>query len=130
MGRYPSDDPTLRNPTSGMFGCCARAARGHAVAVPTNAMNSRRLMASPTPRTTSGMQRIALFGLRIVPLVTSKGAVPMSALGQKRTFCDAAKNVVIRSPRRTNAQCGVGLRLTPRIVGIEAHDVSGKVVAS
>jgi hypothetical protein len=32
------------------------------------------------------MQRIALFGLRIMPLVTSNGAAAMSALGQKRTL--------------------------------------------
>ena len=44
-----SADPSRINPISGIVGCCARAASGHAMAVLlTNAMNSRRLMASPT----------------------------------------------------------------------------------
>ena len=34
----------------------------------------------------------------------SSYATPMSALGQKRTFCAAARNVVIRSPRRQSAE--------------------------
>jgi hypothetical protein len=37
--------PTLRNPTTGSAGCCARAASGHAAA-PSPAMNSRRLTMS------------------------------------------------------------------------------------
>jgi hypothetical protein len=62
MARYPLDDWTLRNPISGVFGCCAREASGHDTAVPTRtAMNSRRLMASPAPRTTSGIKRISHF---------------------------------------------------------------------
>src|SRR5262249_57570131 len=36
----------LRNPTTGIAGCCARAASGHAAtAPPTSVMNSRRLRA-------------------------------------------------------------------------------------
>src|SRR5262249_11993682 len=33
-----------RNPMTGIAGCCARAASGHAAAPPSNVMNSRRLM--------------------------------------------------------------------------------------
>src|SRR5262249_4255628 len=34
MGRYPSAEATLRNPITGIAGCCARAASGHATAPP------------------------------------------------------------------------------------------------
>src|SRR6516164_10083552 len=52
----------LRNPTTGNADCCAFPASGHAAAAPpTNAMNSRRLMASPPPRTTSGYQKTITF---------------------------------------------------------------------
>jgi hypothetical protein len=38
----------MRNPTTGIFGCCARAPSGHATAAPLiNAMNSRRLIVAP-----------------------------------------------------------------------------------
>src|SRR5215831_5337440 len=47
MGRYPSSDVLLRNPTTGSAGCCARAASGHAAAPPTSVMNSRRLIVAP-----------------------------------------------------------------------------------
>jgi hypothetical protein len=67
----------LRNPITGLVGCCARAVSGHAAAVlPTNVMNSRRLMASPASRTTSGLKRISHFGLGIVPFVRPKRAAP------------------------------------------------------
>src|SRR6516225_12230013 len=44
MGRYPSSDVGLRNPTTGIAGCCARTASGHAaaVALPSVAKNFRR----------------------------------------------------------------------------------------
>jgi hypothetical protein len=44
--RQTSDcwDPLLRKPITGMVGCCARAASGHAAAPPTAASNSRRPM--------------------------------------------------------------------------------------
>src|SRR5262249_17333228 len=38
----------LRKPTTGIAGCCARAASGHAAAaLPTSVMNSRRLIVAP-----------------------------------------------------------------------------------
>jgi len=41
-----------RNPTTGIAGCCARAASGHAAAPPRSEMNSRRFIAmSLNPRT-------------------------------------------------------------------------------
>src|SRR5262245_55694644 len=47
MGRYPSSDVLLRNPITGIVGCCARAASGHAAAAPpSSVMNSRRLMSN------------------------------------------------------------------------------------
>src|SRR5262249_39440943 len=38
-----------RNPITGIAGCCARAASGHAAAPPINARNSRRFMDTPAP---------------------------------------------------------------------------------
>ena len=44
-------DPPLTNPTTGIAGCCARAASGQEAAVPPRMMmNSRRLMATPKQR--------------------------------------------------------------------------------
>jgi CheY-like chemotaxis protein len=46
------------------------------------------LMASPTPRTTSGMKRISHFGARIVPFVTPKPAIePLLLLEVIANFC-------------------------------------------
>jgi len=36
-----------RNPITGIAGCCARTAIGHAAAPPRNVMNFRRLMSAP-----------------------------------------------------------------------------------
>src|SRR5262249_39764403 len=41
---YPPGDVLLRNPTTGIVGCCARAASGHVAAPPSSVMNERRLM--------------------------------------------------------------------------------------
>jgi hypothetical protein len=43
-------DTAPRNPITGIVGCCARAARGHAAAPPSSVMNSRRLIQSPRRR--------------------------------------------------------------------------------
>jgi hypothetical protein len=40
-----SGDALLRNPTTGIAGCCARAASGHAAAPPSSVMKSRRFTA-------------------------------------------------------------------------------------
>jgi hypothetical protein len=54
-------------------GCCACAASGHATTVLLKSlMNSRRLMASPAPRTKSGIKDYHIFGSRIVPFVAPK----------------------------------------------------------
>jgi hypothetical protein len=75
-----------RNQITGIADCCARAVNGQAEAAqPTNAMNSRRLIASPLARD-YGTKRISHIGSRIVPFVTAKRAVAMSALGHKRTW--------------------------------------------
>ena len=43
--RIASGDVGLRNPITGIAGCCARAASGHAAAAPPSRLtNSRRLM--------------------------------------------------------------------------------------
>ena|SRR6516164_9260452 len=47
---------------------------GLCCALLTDAMNSRRLMASPAPRTKSGSKDYHIFGPRIVPFVTQAGS--------------------------------------------------------
>jgi hypothetical protein len=49
-------DPILRNPTTGIAGCCARTANGHVAAPPSLAMNSRRRI----PPSRKGAGRVAL----------------------------------------------------------------------
>src|SRR6516165_427222 len=62
-----------RNPITGTADRCARAASGHATTVLLKSlMNSRRLMASPAPRTKSGSKDYHIFGSRIVPFVAPK----------------------------------------------------------
>jgi hypothetical protein len=54
-------DAPLRNPITGSAGCCARAASGHAAALPRSAMKLRRLMQHSPWRTKSTKeQRCAL----------------------------------------------------------------------
>ena len=43
--RIRCSDPACRNPITGIAGCCARAASGHAAAPPSSVMNSRRFTA-------------------------------------------------------------------------------------
>src|SRR6516225_6960948 len=51
-----------RNPITGTADRCARAASGHATtALLKSLVNSRRLMASPAPRTKSGIKRLSRF---------------------------------------------------------------------
>src|SRR6478736_3555469 len=49
MSVHPSTDALCRNPTTGIVGCCAHAANGHAAAPPTSVMNSRRFISYPRP---------------------------------------------------------------------------------
>src|SRR5207248_2412437 len=42
-----ADGVLRRNPTTGIDGCCPRAPSGHAAALPSRAMNSRRLIRLP-----------------------------------------------------------------------------------
>ena len=47
-----SSDWMLRNPITGIVGCCALAASGHTTTPPINVMNSRRLTDTPMPKIT------------------------------------------------------------------------------
>jgi hypothetical protein len=61
FGPPPQADAPLRNPITGSAGCCARAASGHAAALPRSAMKLRRLMQHSPWRTKSTKeQRCAL----------------------------------------------------------------------
>jgi hypothetical protein len=42
--------PTVANPITGIAGCCARATTGHAAALPSPAINSRRRIGYPPSR--------------------------------------------------------------------------------
>jgi hypothetical protein len=87
MGRYPLDDSTLRNPTSGVIGCCACAASGPDTAVLTRAVtNSRRLMGCPVLRTTQGRMIYHILE-RQLSCASQQIWPPMSALGSN---CDVA----------------------------------------
>jgi hypothetical protein len=45
MGANPFGDAALRNPTTGIAGCCASVASGHvAAALPSSVMKSRRFI--------------------------------------------------------------------------------------
>src|SRR5829696_3293354 len=54
-GGLSEEDVKLRKPIRGTFPvcCCARTPTGHAIAPPTSAMNSRRLMSTSLPRSRS-----------------------------------------------------------------------------
>src|SRR5215468_4753350 len=54
-------DLLLRNPITGIAGCCARAASGHAAAPPNSVMKSRRLMgAYPKARSPTDYSRFGV----------------------------------------------------------------------
>jgi hypothetical protein len=54
-----SRDALLRNPITGTFGCCARAASGHAAALPSRLMKSRLFNRSKCIRCPRKDDRIA-----------------------------------------------------------------------
>jgi len=62
LSRLASRSVPLSKPITGIAGCCARAASGHATAeLPRSAMNSRRLMGlTPRPRITKERVSVAL----------------------------------------------------------------------
>jgi hypothetical protein len=47
--RFSAYVPALRNPITGIAGCCAPAARGHAAAPPSSEMNARHFTAQMPP---------------------------------------------------------------------------------
>ena len=74
--------------------CCARAASGHATTVLLeNLMNSRRLMASPAPRTKSGSKDYHIFGPGIVPFVAPKRDRNHVRFGSKADIAAPPTNV-------------------------------------
>jgi hypothetical protein len=82
LGPAELGETLLRYPITGIAGCCARAVNGHATTVLLKSlMNSRRLMASPAPRTTSGINRISHFWIEncAVRCLTGRPPCPLSA---------------------------------------------------
>src|SRR5262249_61273998 len=84
--RFQSRDDNLQQRLVELIGGCIGVTRLHAT-LPRVLGNSRHLMASPTPRTPSGMRKISHFWIEKLcrPLHPS-GPGAMSALGQKRTL--------------------------------------------
>jgi hypothetical protein len=58
MGANGTADPPLRYPITGIAGCCARTAIGHAAAPLTNVMNSRRFIRQLLTPTTEGIAHL------------------------------------------------------------------------
>ena len=75
--RSRSGDRLLRKPITGIAGCCARAASGHAAAAPpSSVMNSRRFIRSPRRRgraASAGLSRPS--ALAVLRLMTSSNLV-------------------------------------------------------
>ena len=65
----------LRNPITGIAGCCARAASGHAAAPPSSVMNSRRLTRSPRRRGRAGSGNSRPSALAVLRLIMSSNPV-------------------------------------------------------
>ena len=79
-------DPPCKKPTTGVAGCCARAASGHmAAASPINEMKSRRLIASPEAHEHRFKLAQPKGCWRGVEAQVSNDRL-MSALGQKQTL--------------------------------------------
>src|SRR5262245_27667394 len=92
---YGVADPALSKPTTGIVGCCARAARGRVVAESvTTLMKSRRRITAPKCEEPLVLDdysrdlRLAKWGSG-VSLHGSKPEPLMSALGHNRTFRSA-----------------------------------------
>ena len=126
MGRYPPDEPTLRNPTSGMFGCCARTASGHATAVLLkNLMNSRRLMASPAPRTKSGIKRLSHFWIENCAVRrTQAGPQPCPLWVKSRHSTTSDQCPLYPQKRTSKLSCGMSALCQNRKSMARAHDGS------
>ena len=73
---YAAGDALLRNPITGIAGCCARAASGHAAAPPSSVMNSRRshsITSSARASSVGGTSRPSAFA--VLRLMTSSNLV-------------------------------------------------------
>src|SRR6516164_7194263 len=79
---------------SGTAGCCARAASGHDTAVPSRTVTkSRRLMASPPPRTTSGIKEYHIFDRELCRSFASQRDVANVRFGSKADIALSPTNV-------------------------------------
>ena len=83
--RMASGDALLRNPITGIAGCCARAASGHAAAAPPRRlMNSRRRISAPKLRGRHCIGSNGYFDRAQTGHQNHcRGAQPMSLMGQK-----------------------------------------------
>jgi hypothetical protein len=69
IGSLLSGAPALSNPTTGIACCCARATVGHATALPSPAMNSRRLIGHPSAESIAYRGRGSMSGLSPDPFL-------------------------------------------------------------
>src|SRR5262245_27847149 len=97
MGGYTPGDWLFRKPTTGIAGCCARAANGHAATpLPTSAMKSRRLMGLTPKAKDHGRSIAGLWSgfsggcrafTRVFPKNRCQRAAPGIFPGTKKFFC-------------------------------------------
>jgi hypothetical protein len=83
----PTADWGLRNPITGMFGCCGRAASGQAAAPPMSVMNSRRLM----PSMASSQANLVVLKNCPLPLLDRKHT---TTTGRKNSLLQTFKNAL------------------------------------
>src|SRR5262252_1780533 len=83
-----------RNPITGTADCCARATSGHATTVLLKSlMNSRRLMASPAPRTKSGIKRLSHFWIENCAVRRTQAGPQPCPLWVKADIAECETNV-------------------------------------
>src|SRR5262249_11952941 len=113
-GWKPFDEALLRNPITGIAACCARAVSGHATTVLLRSlMNSRRLMASPAPRTKSGIKDYHIFGSRTVPFVAPKRNRNNVRFGSKADI-RGVRAMSALPPKADMDQSGCDVRFVPK----------------
>jgi hypothetical protein len=133
-----------RNPITGIAGCCARAAKGQAAALPSSAMKSRRLTGSPqsqpsrTDYSRSGPCIAARSGNLcprwVISAVSAMSATgPVSRLFRTRRGTDPPLFNPAHVPKLPNewslAQCVVGFRSVAGLGRIQAIPRCHKVKA-
>src|SRR5262249_9208387 len=121
--RGGSDDPALTNATTGPFGCCARAASGHAAAPPSSVMKSRRFTAGASVLPTETRAHISYGRRRLRCGISVR---PMTAPGQTRSLGRPLADVRITRGGGRRADIG---RRCQTLIGSAQIIVAAEVLA-